>query len=175
METYPRAAVERAMKIQEVILRAVAKKITWRQAGEIIGLCERQMRRWKERYEEFGYDGLFDRRLGKPSPKRVPLATVEQILRLYQEQYGDFNVRHFHEKLREQHHIRLSYTWVKRALQTAGLVKKSRKRGVHRRRRPRRPLPGMLLHLDGSSHAWFQDHRRYDLLVILDDATSEIY
>jgi transposase len=175
METYPRAAVERAMKIQEVILRAVAKKITWTQAGEIIGLCERQMRRWKERYEEFGYDGLFDRRLGKPSPKRVPMATVEEILRLYQEQYADFNVRHFHEKLREQHHIRLSYTWVKRALQTAGLVRKSRKRGVHRRRRPRRPLPGMLLHLDGSSHAWFQDHRRYDLVVILDDATSEIY
>jgi hypothetical protein len=84
------------------------------------------------------------------------LATVEEILRLYQEQYADFNVRHFHEKLREKHHIRLSYTWVKRALQTAGLVKKSRKRGVHRRRRPRRPLPGMLLHRDGSSHAWFQ-------------------
>ncbi|HTQ59923.1 MAG TPA: ISNCY family transposase [Candidatus Solibacter sp.] len=163
------------MKIQEVILRAVAKKITWAQAGEIIGLCERQMRRWKERYEEFGYDGLFDHRLGKPSPKRVPLATVEEILRLYQEQYEDFNVRQFHEKLREKHHIRLSYTWVKRALQMAGLVKKSGKRGVHRRRRPRRPLAGMLLHLDGSSHAWFQDDRRYDLLVILDDATSEIY
>jgi transposase len=175
METYPRAAVERAMKIQEVILRAVAKKITWTQAAEIIGLCERQMRRWKERYTEFGYDGLFDRRLGKPSPKRVPLATVEQILRLYQEQYRDFNVQHFHEKLREKHQIRLSYTWVKRALQMAGLVKKSRKRGIHRRRRERRPLPGMLLHLDGSSHAWFQDDRRYDLLVLLDDATSEIY
>jgi transposase len=175
MESYPRAAVERAMRVQEVIMRAMARKITWAQAGEIIGLCERQMRRWKERYEEYGYDGLFDRRLGKPSPKRVPLATVEEILRLYQEQYRDFNVRHFHEKLREQHHIRLSYTWVKRALQMAGLVNKSRKRGVHRRRRPRRPLPGMLLHLDGSSHAWFQDDRRYDLLVILDDATSEVY
>ena len=79
METYPRAAVERAMKIQEVILRAVAKKITWAQAGEIIGLCALQMRRWKERYQEYGYDGLFDRRTGKPSPKRVPLATVEEI------------------------------------------------------------------------------------------------
>jgi transposase len=175
MESYPRAAVERAMKVQEVIMRAMAKKITWAQAGEIIGLCERQMRRWKERYEEFGYDGLFDRRTGKPSPKRVPVATVEEVLRLYREKYADFNVQHFHEKLREQHHIRLSYTWVKRALQMAGLVNKSRKRGVHRRRRPRRPLPGMLLHLDGSAHAWFQDDRRYDLLVILDDATSEIY
>lgn len=175
METYPRAAVERAMKVQEIIMRAMAKKITWAQAGEILGLCERQMRRWKERYEAFGYDGLFDRRTGKPSPKRVPVATVEEVLRLYQERYADFNVRHFHEKLREEHYIRLSYTWVKQALQMAGLVKKSRKRGVHRRRRPRRPLPGMLLHLDGSSHAWFQDDRRYDLLVILDDATSEIY
>jgi transposase len=153
METYPRAAVERAMKVQEVIMRAMAKKITWAQAGEIIGLCERQMRRWKERYQEFGYDGLFDRRTGKPSPKRVAVATVEEVLRLYQAQYADFNVRHFHEKLREQHGIGPSYTWVKGALQMAGLVKKSRNRGVHRRRRPRRPLPGMLLHLDGSSHA----------------------
>jgi len=175
METYRRAAVERAMKLQEVILRALARKITWAQAAEIIGIRDRQMRRWKQRYEEFGYDGLFDRRLGKPSPKRVPLATVEEVLRLYQQHYADFNVRHFHEKLREQHHIGLSYSWVKQALQTAGLVKKSRQRGVHRRRRPRRPLPGMLLHLDGSSHAWFQDQRKYDLLVILDDATSEIY
>jgi transposase len=175
MVAYLRAAVERAMKLQEVILRALAKRITWSQAAEIIGITDRQMRRWKERYEEFGYDGLFDRRLGKPSPKRVPLATVEEVLHLYQESYGDFNVRHFHEKLREKHQLRLSYTWVKRALQSAGLVKKSRKRGVHRRRRPRRPLPGLLLHLDGSSHAWFQDHRRYDLLVILDDATGEIY
>ena len=120
METYPRAAVERAMKVQEVIiLRAVAKKITWAQAGEIIGLCERQMRRWKERYEKSGYDGLFDRRLGKPSPKRVPLATVEEIPRLYQDQYADFNVRHFHEKLWKKRHIQLSCTWVKRALQMA--------------------------------------------------------
>jgi Helix-turn-helix domain len=91
MESYPRAAVERTMKVQEVIMRAMAKKITWAQAGEIMGLCERQMRRWRRRYERFGYDGLFDHRLGKPSPKRVPLATVEEILRLYQEQYADFN------------------------------------------------------------------------------------
>ena len=163
------------MKVQEVIMRAMAKKITWTQAGEIIGLCERQMRRWKERNLEVGNDGLFDRRTGKPSPKRVPVATVEEVLRWYQEKYADFNVRHLHEKLREQHHIRLSYSWVKHALPMAGLVNKSRKRGVHRRRRPRRPLRGMLRHLDGRSHAWFQDDGRYDLLVNLDDATSEIY
>jgi transposase len=175
MESYPKAAMERSMKIQEVILRAVGKRITWWQAAEIIGVSARTMRRWKERYEEHGYDGLYDRRLGKPSPKRVALATVEKVLALYQEKYFDFNVQHFHEKLREEHSIQLSYTWVKQALQGAGLVKKTGRRGVHRRRRPRRPLVGMLLHIDGSRHRWFQDQRWYDLLAILDDATSEIY
>ncbi len=175
MDLYSKAAVERLMKVQEVILRAGAKTITWWQAAEIIGVSDRTMRRWKEGYEEHGYDGLFDRRLGKPSPKRVPLKTVEAVLGLYREKYFDLNVRHFHEKLREGHGITLSYSWVKQALQGAGLVKKTAQRGVHRRRRPRRPLPGMLLHLDGSRHQWFQDERWYDLLVILEDATSEIY
>jgi transposase len=163
------------MKVQEVILRAIAKRITWWQAAEILGISDRSMRRWRQRYEEHGYEGLFDRRRGKPSPKRVPMETVEEVLRLYQETYFDFNLRHFHEKLVEEHGIKLSYTWVKRALQGAGLVKKGRKRGVHRKRRARRPLPGMLLHLDGSRHSWFQDERWYDLIAILDDATSEIY
>ncbi|PYV28018.1 MAG: ISNCY family transposase, partial [Acidobacteria bacterium] len=131
--------------------------------------------RWRERYQKHGYDGLLDRRLGKPSPKRVPVETVEKVLGLYQEKYFDLNVRHFHEKLREEHGMGLSYTWVKLALQGAGLVKKGRKRGTHRKRRPRRPLPGMLLHLDGSRHRWFQDERWHDFLVILDDATTEIY
>ena len=175
MDSYSKAAMERAMKVQEVILRAMAKKITWWQAAEIIGISDRQMRRWRERYEEFGYDGLFDRRRGRPSPKRVPLAVVEQVLGLYREHYFDLNVQHFHEKLQAEHDIQLSYTWVKAALQGAGLVARSRKRGVHRQRRERRPLPGMLLHIDGSRHRWFQDERWYDLIVILDDATSEIY
>jgi transposase len=175
MDSYSKAAMERAMKVQEVILRAMAKKITWWQAAEVIGISDRQMRRWRERYEEFGYDGLFDRRRGQPSPKRVPVDTVEQVLGLYRDQYFDLNVRHFHEKLREKHQIELSYSWVKAALQGSGLVKRGRKRGVHRKRRERRPLPGMLLHIDGSRHRWFQDERWYDLIVILDDATSEIY
>jgi len=163
------------MKIQEVVLRAMAKKITWWQAAEIIGISDRSMRRWKERYEEHGYDGLFDRRRGRPSPKKVAVAKVQEVLRLYQERYYDFSVRHFHEKLAREHGIGWSYTWVKRALQGAGLVKKQSRRGVHRKRRPRRPLPGMLLHLDGSKHRWFGDDRWHDLLVILDDATSEVY
>jgi transposase len=175
MKRSTEAAWERAMKIQEVMLRAMAKRITWWQAAEIIGISCRQMRRWLRRYEEHGYEGLRDRRRGRVSEKRVALKQVEEVLRLYQEQYFDFNVRHFHEKLVADHGIKLSYTWVKLALQGAGLVKKGRKRGVHRKRRPRRPLPGMLLHIDGSQHQWFCDHRWYDLIVIMDDATSEIY
>ena len=163
------------MKLQDVMLRAMAKRITWFQAAEILGISCRQMQRWKTRFRLEGYEGLFDRRRGIPSPKRVPLKTVEEVLRLYQEQYFDFNVRHFHEKLSSEHNIQLSYTWVKQALQGAGLVKTRRKRGKHRKRRPRRPLPGMMLHIDGSQHRWFNDDRWYDLLVLMDDATSEIY
>src|ERR1019366_6898129 len=170
MKLYTEAAMERAMKIQEVILRAMGKKITWWQAAEIIGISDRQMRRWKRRYEQYGYDGLYDRRRGKPSPRRGPVGTVEKMLELYRETYRDFNVRHFHEKLMEQHGIRLSYTWVKLALQGAGFIPKGRQRGKHRQRRPRRPIPGMLLHVDGSRHRWFQDERWYDLLVVMDDA-----
>src|SRR5258707_3374568 len=175
MKQSTEAAWERAMKIHEVMLRAMAKRITWWQAAEIIGISCRQMRRWLRRYEEHGYEGLRDRRRGRVSEKRVPLAQVEAVLRLYQDQYFDFNVRHFHEKLQAEHGIKLSYTWVKLALQGAGVVKKGRKRRVHRKRRPRRALPGMLLHIDGSQHQWFCDHRWYDLVVIMDDATSEVY
>jgi len=175
MKHYSEAAVERAMKIQAVILRALAGKLTWWQAAEIIGISDRQMRRWRWRYEQYGYDGLYDRRRGKPLPRRVPVETVKAVLRLYQEQYFDLNVRHFHEKLKEVHQIELSYTWVKTALQEAGLVAKRKRRGPHRKRRERRPLPGMLLHIDGSQHRWFQDERYYDLITVQDDATSEVY
>jgi transposase/broad specificity phosphatase PhoE len=175
MREYPEAAVERAMKVQEVILRAMAKRITWWQAAEILGITERSMRRWRARMERYGDKSLVDRRRGKPSPKRVPVATIEKVLELYRDKYFDFNVKHFHQKLESEHGIQLSYTWVKQTLQGAGLVKKAPKRGCHRRRRPRRPLPGMLLHLDGSHHQWFQDDRWHDLIVVLDDATSEIY
>src|ERR1700730_3988469 len=154
MISYTQAAMEGAMKVQDVIVRALAKKITWLQAAEIIGISDRQMRRWRERYEEFGFRGLFDRRRGEPSPKRVAMAVVEKVLGLYREKYFDLNVRHFHEKLQEEHQVEISYSWVKGLLQGAGLVAKGRKSGEHR---------------------WFQDERWYDLLVILDDANSEIY
>src|SRR5262252_1665013 len=167
--------MERMMKLQDVLLKAMAKKISWVAAAEIIGVTPRTMRRWRERLEEHGYNGLADRRKGKPSFRRVAWQTVEQVLALYQEQYYDLNVRHFVEKLREAHSLELSYTWVYQALVGAGLVQKRRRRVRHRRRRERRPLPGMLLHIDGSTHRWLNDDRWYDLIVILDDATSEIY
>jgi hypothetical protein len=171
----PARETERMMKLQDVILKAMARKLTWIQAAEIAGMSVRNMQRKRQDYIAYGYTGLSDRRRGKTSYHRVPMQTAEQVLALYQEKYPDFNVRHFHEKLREQEGIRLSYSWVKQALQGAGLVARRRKRGPHRRRRPRRPMSGMLLHIDGSKHRWFQDDRYYDLLVILDDATSRIY
>jgi len=148
------------MKLQDVILKALAKKITWIEAAEIAGMSVRNMQRMRQRYQEGGYTGLFDQRRGKRSIHRIPVETVERVLGLYREQYFDFNVRHFHEKLQAEHDIRLSYSWVKQALQGAGLVARRKKRGPHRRRRPRRPMPGMPLHIDGSKHRWFQDERK---------------
>jgi transposase len=169
------AEVERMMKLQDVILKAMAKKISWLAAAEIAGMSDRTMRRLRQRYQEFGYTGLFDQRRGRRSIHRIPMQTAELVLGLYRERYFDLSVRHFHEKLAEEHDLEISYSWVKQALQGAGLVARGRKRGKHRRRRERRPLPGMLLHIDGSRHRWFQDGRWYDLIVILDDATSQIY
>ena len=160
MSYYGVTARERTMKVQEVILRALAKKLTWWQAAEVLGISDRQMRRWKKRYEAYGYDGLYDRRRGRPSPRRVPVETVEKVLGLYREKYFDLNVQHFHEKLVEEHCLQLSYTWVKLALQGAGLIAKGRKRGVH---------------LDGSPHRWFQDERWHDLIAVMDDATNQVY
>src|SRR5215831_10052912 len=119
------------MKLQDVILKAIAKRITWMAAAEIAGVSDRTMRRIKQRYEEFGYDGLFDQRRGKRSIQRIRLEVAEQVLSLYQEKYFDFSVLHFHEKLQKEHQLQLSYSWVKQALQGAGLVARRRKRGTH--------------------------------------------
>src|SRR6202043_3218680 len=175
MEAYPRAAMERAMKVQDVMLQAMAKKITWWQAAEILGISDRHMRRWRERYVEEGYNGLFDRRRGQPARRRAAGGAGGAGFALDRGKNFDLNGQHFHEKLQAEHGIELRYPWVKQALQGAGLVARGRKRGAHRKRRERRPLPGMLLHIDGSRHQWFQDERWYDLIVILDDAASEIY
>ena len=137
MALYPARALERAMKISEIITRAISGKINWMQAAEILGMSDRQLRRWRRRWDKHGYSGLFDYRTQRPSPKRVPMADVEKVLRLYRGKYFDLNVKHFVEKLHQEHQISLSYTWVKTALQSAGLVKRYSKRGPHRRKRPR--------------------------------------
>lgn len=177
MGEYPRSEVDRAMKVQEVIMRAMSGELHWFEAAEILGVSCRTMRRWKGRYQVYGYDGLFDRRRQSPSPKRVPMETVQKVLRLYREEYHDFNVCHFHEKLVEEHGVALSYEWVKKALQTAGLVSKGSRRGVHRKKRARRPLKGMMVFCDGSPHEWMSllPGQKQDLIVFLDDATSEVY
>lgn len=169
------SASERAMKVQEIILRAMSGQINWCQAAQILGFSARHLRRMKKRYEEYGYDGLYDRRRKVPSPRRIPFETAQKILRLYREEYFDFNMRHFYQEIREKHGISLSYSWIRGLLQGAGLVLKSKKRGQYRRRRERRPLTGMLLHLDGSTHRWFEhpQDERQDLLSVIDDASSE--
>ena len=173
---YPLGAVERAMKVREVILQALAGKLTWLQAGEILGRSDRSMRRMRLKFERYGFDELYDRRRRTPSPKRAPLAEVQRLLALYQQRYVGFNVRHFHQIARRQHGVRFCYAFVKKALQSAGLVAKHRARGRHRRRREPRPCFGELLHLDGSRHQWLAlvPDQWFTMLVVVDDATKQV-
>ena len=179
---YTRAAVERAMKVQEAILRALSGRQSWLQVADVLGVSPRTVRRLRWRYERYGYDGLFDHRRRRPSPRAVPLAEVQRLLRLYRERYGPrdghpgFNIRHFYQVACRDHRVRLSYSFVKRALQTAGLVGKRRPRGRHRRRREPRPCFGELLHLDGSLHPWLAlvADTRQTLIAVVDDATKQL-
>jgi transposase len=173
---YAPGAVERAMKVQEVILRTLAGKLTWIQAAEILGLSARTVRRWRWRLEHDGYDGLFDRRRRLPSPKRAPVAEVQRLLALYRDRYQGFNVRHFHQLARRHHGVRFCYAFVKKALQRAGLVPTQRPRGRHRRRREPRACFGELLHLDGSRHRWLPTapDRWFTLIAVVDDATKQL-
>ena len=169
-------AWERAMKIQEVITRAMSGEYSWLRAADIIGITPRSMRRWRRRYELRGYDGLLDRRRGVPCPRAAPFEEVQRILRLYRERYRGFNGRHFHEIARREHAVRLSYSYVKKALQMAGFLPKRRPRGRHRRRREPRECFGEMLHLDGSPHAWLAlvPEQRQTAMHVLDDATGRL-
>ena len=139
-------------------------------------MSERTFRRWRDRYEGEGATGLLDRRLGKTSARRVPIGQVQEVLTLYRERYGGFTTKHFHDKLRQHHGFELGYTWTKLRLQAAGLVMKAPRRSGHRKKRPRRPLTGIMLHQDGSSHRWLPAlDQELDLIVTMDDAISEIY
>src|SRR6266849_10192679 len=168
-------AVERMMKLQEVICRALAGTLTWLQAADILGMHPRTVRRWRARYQAGERLALYDRRQG-PSPRKAPAPEVERVLRLYRERYPGWNVRHFHRFARREHGVTLSYSFVRLALQEAGLVRKGRARGRHRRRREPRACFGELLHLDGSPHAWLAlcPTERQSMLTIIDYATKRL-
>ena len=162
------------MKFEEVYGRSYRGELSQQEASEILGVSERTFRRWRDRYEAEGAEGLYDRRLGRVSGRRAAVDEVMLVLELFETRYGDFTPYHFWEKLVSEHDLKRSYNWVRLTLQSHGLVKPAKRRGAHRRRRPRRPLPGMMLHQDGSSHEWVAGEI-WDLIVTLDDATSEIY
>lgn len=173
---YSTAVMERAMKIQEVILRAMSGEIHWFRAAEIAGLSVRTLRRYRAGLEKWGYEGLFDHRRRTPSPRSVPLVEAKRILHLYRERYRGWNVRHFFQTACREHGVWASYTWVKAALQGAGLVGKRKARGRHRRRRERRACIGEMLHIDGSRHEWLRllPGEKQTLITVVDDATSHV-
>jgi len=166
----------RRMRFEDIYGRWRERRLSQAEAAEILGMSERTFRRWRDRYDADGLEGLLDRRLGKASARRVPVDQIDQVLSLYRERYGGFTAQHFHDKLRQQHGFRWGYTWTKLRLQAAGLITKAPRRSAHRKKRPRRPLCGMLLHQDGSPHRWLPAlDAQLDLIVTLDDATSAIY
>ena len=142
----------------------------------MLGVSERTFRRWRDRLRDEGPEGLRDRRIGKPSSRRAAAEEIQRMLGLYEERYAGFTVKHFHEQLVKRHHYKLGYTVTRLALQGAGLVRPAPRRSAHRKKRPRRPMVGMMLHQDASRFAWLPgDDRQYDLVVTLDDATSAVY
>ena len=165
----------RRMRFSSLLDRTEAKELTQEEASEVLGVSVRTFQRWADRYEAEGDVGLADRRLGRRSLRRVPEEELERMLGLFRDKYADFTVKHFHEQLQKRHGYVLGYTVTKLALHAAGLVRKAPRRSAHRKKRPRRPLPGMLLHQDGSRHVWIEGLPAMDLIVTMDDATSEIY
>ena len=164
----------RLMKFEDVYGRCYRGDLSQAEASEILGMSERTFRRWRERYEAEGAAGLYDRRLGRVSARRAPVDEVMRVLELFETRYPDFTAKHFHEKLVCEHSFGLSYNWLRLSLQAHGKIKPAPRRGAHRRKRPRRPVVGMMLHQDGSSHEWVAG-QWWDLIVTMDDATSEVY
>jgi transposase len=165
----------RMIKFLSILSRYESAELSQFEAAELLGMGERTFRRWRDRYDEEGDAGLVDRRLGKPSTKRVPIEREAEVEALYRGRYAGFTAKHFHEYLVKDHSFTWGYTWTKTFLQSKGLLEKAKRRGAHRRKRPRKPLPGMMLHQDGSRHEWLTGQPALDLIVTMDDATSEIY
>jgi len=164
----------RQMRFEELYERRQRRTLTMAEAGEMLGVTERTFRRWSGRYEAEGAAGLQDRRLGRASARAVPVDEALRMVTLDEAQYTGWTVKHFHERWQADHGGTRSYTWTKKALQAAGHVARAPRRGAHRKKRPRKPLPGMMLHQDGSTHEWVPGWQ-WDLIVTLDDATTEIY
>jgi transposase len=165
----------RMMRFLDILGRYEAAEFNQLEAAELLGVSERTFRRWQARYEEDGEAGLLDRRLGKASGKRVPVDQAQEVEALYRQRYAGFRAKHFHEHLVKDHGFAWGYTWTKTFLQSRGLLEKAPRKGAHRRKRERRPLPGMMLHQDGSRHVWLEGQPALDLIVTLDDATGAIY
>lgn len=161
------------MRFEEVLGRYQSSTLSCELAAELLGMSVSTFYRMRKRYEDRGLEGLADRRLGRLSARAAPVDEVSAVLGLFKTRHYDFTVKHFHEKL-PGYGIKRSYTWTKNLLQKAGLVERAARRGAHRRRRARRPLPGMMLHLDGSRHEWVPG-QWWDLIVAMDDATSDTY
>jgi transposase len=162
------------MRFEELYGRRLRRELTMAEAAEMLGVTERTFRRWSGRYETEGAEGLQDRRLGRASARAVPVDEALRMVTLYETRYTGWTVKHFHEHWHTEHGGTRSYTWTKKTLQGAGQVARAPRRGAHRKKRPRKPLPGMMLHQDGSTHEWVPGCQ-WDLIVTLDDATSEIY
>lgn len=162
-------------RIGEAIGRWRSGALSCGEAAEVLGMSERHFRRLRDRYEVEGAEGLIDRRRGRVSGRRVPLDRIEWVLEQFRTRYFDFTVKHFHERLVAEHRFALGYTWTKRVLQDAGLARRAPRRSAHRKKRPRRPLPGMLLFQDGSRHEWLAGQPPLDLIVTMDDANNEVY
>jgi len=172
---YPPSQWERTMQIQEVFQKASHQAITWREAAQILGVDERTLRRWKHTVEESGFQALLDRRTRRPSPRRAPERIRNTVIGLYRDLYREWNVKHFHEQLLKRG-IKYSYAWTKDLLQETRLVDKVRKRNKHRKKRPRKPLVGMMIHIDGSEHAWIPGLWGHQtLMAVMDDADNTCY
>lgn len=163
------------LKFRDVLSRWERRELSMMEAGELLGMSERQFRRYRERFEEEGEAGLIDRRLGQPSPRRIAATETDRMIELYRTVYRGWNVKHFHEHGVRDHRFSWGYTWTKTQLHAAGLVERAKRRGAHRRKRERKPCEGMMLHQDGSQHAWLEGQAPLDLIVTMDDATSTIY
>ncbi len=164
----------RQMRFEEVYEKWAVKRLTQEEAAQLLGICDRTFRRYIDRYEDEGLEGLLDKRLNEVSHRKAPVDEVVRLEALYKERYDSWNVQHFYGRYRRDHQGERSYTWVKSHLQSAELVPKGKRKGCHRKQRERTPLEGMMIHQDGSTHEWVPG-KKWDLIVTMDDATNEIY